>query len=633
MEHFNRRKFLAVGALGGAGWLAGRAWAAEPAVPPGQFGAYTQGLLVDWGLALLKLQNTDASNPAEFGAFRCPACGVLHGRCGDATLPLLYLAQFTQRQAFLDAALNVRTWMKNVDAPDGAWLNDPGTEHAWKGITVFGAIALAESLHYHGDLLPPEVRAAWFDRLRKAANFVNDNFHWNNYSNVNYPVTAAYALALCGRVLGDSVLVERSRLFAMRALEFLTQPSHLLYGEGKPYDLRSPKQCLPVDLGYNVEESLQALAQYALLAREEDVLKPVLSALKAHLEFLLPDGGWDNSWGTRSYQWTWWGSRTSDGSVPAYALLAKRAPEFAAAAIINLKQLRACTHDGLLYGGPHLHARGLPPCVHHTFCHAKSLAALLDHPQFDPRLAGSTLPPRVTAQGLKFFPEVQVWLAATGLWRGTVSGYDWFNRKPGMATVQATGGALALLWQAQVGAVLCASLAEYVPWEPQNMPKLDGPDVPLTPRLERLVSGVRYSNIFDGDALIRASEGVGKVAFKVQARLLAGVLGKAPADATACTLAYQFTPQGLQIETQCDGPHRLMLPLIALRTEVAAQPDATTVTIMRAGGTVRVESATPLVVEGGLAQRVFNPVPGFEALPVAAVPDAAGRCRVVIRVT
>ncbi|MCX7010288.1 MAG: hypothetical protein NTY53_24120, partial [Kiritimatiellaeota bacterium] len=540
MNFFSRREFLAVSAVGGAGWLASRTWpalaaeAATPAAMGGSFGGFAYELLSDWCAALLKLQNNDASKPQEFGAFRCPACGTLHGRCGDATLPLLYMAQRTQRQEYLDAALNVRTWMLNVESPDGAWLNDPGGQHSWKGITVFGAIALAESLHYHGHLLEPILREAWRNRLRKAIGYVNDNFHWNNYSNVNYPVTAAYALLISGRVLGDRLLVERSRNFAIRALEFLTEPSRLLYGEGKPYELQSPKHCVPVDLGYNVEESLPALAQYALLAHEEDILKPVAVAFKAHLQFMLPDGGWDNSWGTRSYKWTWWGSRTSDGSVPAYALLAKRAPEFAAAAILNLKQLRACTHDGLLHGGPHLHARGLLPCVHHTFCHAKALAALLDHPQFDPDLMATVLPPRTTARGLKTFPEIQVWLVALGPWRGTVSGYDWFNTKPEMSTVQATGGALGLLWHGQVGAVLCASLADYVLWEPANMQQLDDLDFPLTPRVERIENGTRFSNIFDGTATINALEGTDAIAILVQARLVKSAVEKAPADAAKC---------------------------------------------------------------------------------------------------
>jgi hypothetical protein len=634
MNFFNRREFLALTAAGGAGWLTGRTWAAEPALAPGgPFGNFAFELLLDWGVALLNLQNNDASKPAEFGAFRCPACGVLHGRCGDATLPLLYLAQRTQRQAFLDAALNVRTWMRNVDAPDGAWLNDPGGQHAWKGITVFGAVALAESLHYHGDLLDPTLREAWMNRLRKALKFVGANFHWNNYSNVNYPVTAAYALAMGGRVLGDRVLVERGRDFAVRALEFITQPSRLFYGEGKPHEWRSPKNCVPVDLGYNVEESLQALAYYALLMREEHMLKPVLAALKAHAQFLLPDGGWDNSWGTRSYKWTWWGSRTSGGSVPAYALLAKRAPEFAAVAILNLKQLRACTHAGLLHGGPHNRARGIPPCVHHTFCHAKALATLLDHPQFDPQLLATALPPRAVSQGLKFFPEIQVWLAALGPWRGTVSGYDWFNTRPTMATVQASGGALGLLWHDQIGVVLCASLADFVPWEPANMQKLEGSDFPLTPRVERLVAGVRHTNLYNGGATINALEGSNAIAFLVQARLLTNVMDKPPANAPKCKLEYHFTSDGVKIQAHYAEPYRLVLPLIALRTERAAQPDANTVTITRAGGTLRVESRTPLLAEGGLEQRVFNPVPGFEALPVMVAPDAAGRCSVNLRVT
>ena len=42
----------------------------------------------------------------------------------------------------------------------------------------------------------------------------------------------------------------------------------------------------------------------------------VATSLRAHLEFMLPDGAWDNSWGTRNYKWTYWGSRTSDGTVP-----------------------------------------------------------------------------------------------------------------------------------------------------------------------------------------------------------------------------------------------------------------------------------------------------------------------------
>ena len=47
------------------------------------------------------------------------------------------------------------------------------------------------------------------------------------------------------------------------------------------------------------------------------MLDQTVAALRTHMEFMLPDGAWDNSWGTRNYKWSWWGSRTSDGCHPA----------------------------------------------------------------------------------------------------------------------------------------------------------------------------------------------------------------------------------------------------------------------------------------------------------------------------
>ncbi len=93
---------------------------------------------------------------------------------------------------------------------------------------------------------------------------------------------------------------------------------------------------------------------------------------------MLPDGAWDNSWGSRNYKWTWWGSRTSDGCHPAYILLADHEPKFLEAAHRNLELMSACTHNNLLYGGPTTSQHGDQPCIHHTFTHAKSLATVLD---------------------------------------------------------------------------------------------------------------------------------------------------------------------------------------------------------------------------------------------------------------
>ena len=600
MNPLSRRQFLAASAAGCAGLWGARLFAgnAPVAAPLNNFGADVSALLADWCDGLLRLQFRDESKPEQFGAFRCPACGIIHGRCADASYPLMHLAARTGKREYLDAALRTRAWSRNVDCADGAWQNDPGTTHSWKGITVFGSIALAEALHHHGKLLDAATRDAWTARLRKGIEFVFRGFHWKNYSNINYPVTASYALALCGRVLDEPQYVERGREFARKSLEFFTKPNRLLYGEGKPYELRSPKGCAPVDLGYNVEESLQALAQYGLLTGDEEVLGATVESLKAHLEFMLPDGGWDNSWGTRSYKWTYWGSRTSDGCLPAYALLAAREPTFATAAIRHLALLRSCTKDGLLHGGPGYIARGVPPCVHHTFCHAKALASLLDHPKFVPALAGTSPLPRAAARGIRAFPEIQVWLAATGPWRATVSGYDWFTTRPKMTIRQATGGALGLLWHERVGPVLCASLAEYLPWEPANMQPMTEPDVPLTPRVERIVDGKRVSNLFDGEAEVVPSEEAGALVFRVKMKLLPG------------ELVYRITPDAVRIESKCEGG-RLVLPIIAT-----------------ALGKVRVEATTPVRAE----KRFFNAVPGFEAEPLIIEPDADGKCCATISV-
>ena len=93
---------------------------------------------------------------------------------------------------------------------------------------------------------------------------------------------------------------------------------------------------------------------------------------------MLPDGGWDNSIGTRNFKWTYWGGRTSDGCQAALNHLGKDDVAFAESALRNLELYKACTHQGLLMGGPHYARHGEEPCIHHTFCHAKVLAEALD---------------------------------------------------------------------------------------------------------------------------------------------------------------------------------------------------------------------------------------------------------------
>ena len=589
-------------------------------------------LLQDWGDALVRLQVNEPGNPQLHGSFRCPACNIIHGRGGDAVYPLLHLAQHTGDRRYSDAAVRAVEWTRNIDAPDGAWTLDVDPK-SWKGTTVFGAIAMGEALERHGRLLDATVREAWRSRLRKAADYLLDTFTIAT-GNINYPVTATHALLLMGRIFEDERYTARAKELARAVRAFFTQPNQLIFGEGKPADEKSPRGCLPVDLGYNVEESLPALAQYALMADDHELRDQVVNSLASHLEFMLPDGGWDNSWGTRNYKWTYWGSRTSDGCQPALVMLADRHPAFAAAAARNTQLLRACTKDGLLYGGPHYAAHDAPACVHHTFCHAKALASALDTLTPDASFDLDQPLPRESADGVREFPEIATWLLARGDWRGTITAYDWMYRKP--PTRHVTGGALSMLWHRAAGPIFASSLQHYDLVEPQNMQRdPDGKDFCLTPRIEYRENAAWFSQIEDDKAAVHVTTGREAIEVDTVARLTDAAQSDPPTGRLTARCTYRIGASevsiGARVEGSAgDGTISLVLPLISRNHETLRRESDRCWSIRKPGGKVLVESDTPLTIGPTPSKgRVFNLVPGFEAVPfsIALAPNA-GEARV-----
>src|SRR5215469_12260683 len=205
-------------------------------------------VLQKWCDGLLGAQITAMADPALHGGLLCPACALIHGRCGDAVYPLLRVASTTGESKYIQAAILVHEWsQRQVSRPDGSWVNDV-TLSPWKGITVFHAIALAETLDHHGSLLDVTTRRNWTDRLAKAVKFL-DGFMTIETGNINYPITGAFCFAICGQVLGESHYLDRARELAHTALDYFT-PENLLYGEGHPLKSVSPKHCRPVDMGY-----------------------------------------------------------------------------------------------------------------------------------------------------------------------------------------------------------------------------------------------------------------------------------------------------------------------------------------------------------------------------------------------
>ncbi|HZY62318.1 MAG TPA: hypothetical protein VFE38_07315 [Edaphobacter sp.] len=607
---------------------------AEPQQPPSAAHAPAphsnlySSLLQTWCDGLLAHQETSIHKPALFGGLLCPACVLIHGRCGDAVYPLLRVARTTGEDKYLRAAVLVHNWSEaQVSRPDGSWVNDV-TLSSWQGITVFHAISLAEALHHHGELLDAATRKSWTDRLARAAKFL-DGFITIQTGNINYPITASFCFAVCGQVLGNSHYVARGRELAHTALNYFT-PNNLLFGEGHPQTGLSAKHCRPIDLGYNVEESLPALAQYALLTNDKPVLDQTIAALRTHMEFMLPDGAWDNSWGSRNYKWSWWGSRTSDGCHPAYVLLAEHDPHFLEVARRNLELMAACTHDGLLYGGPDYLKHGDLPCIHHTFTHAKSLATVLD------RATGKVEPtprlslPREEARGLKHYPEIGTYLAAVGDWRTTVTENDWEyveDVQPGHGGASggghASGGAMSLLYHRKLGPILTASMTKYQMIEISNQQAFRDPmHMPLTPRIE-YASHQTYTSLSDFKADLSATAANNAIHFSARGQMLTAAHQPISSGEMRYHLAYNFSESSVQIvaevittSVKLSATPRFIFPIIASSSEKITQPAPGTIRIAKPTGTLIVRTNASGGFEPVPQHRTFNLVPGFECVPL-----------------
>ena len=596
----------------------------------------SRDLLRDWCDGMLVLQINNPANPTEHGALSCPACGIIHGRCLDAVYPFLHQAKVTGERKYLDAGIAVFEWGKNVSHEDGSWTVVADLK-SWRGITVFGAIALAETLHHHGDLLDAATRARWTERMGRAADYLYANFTRLDVSNINYGCTGIYAFHLLGRQLSRPAYLERSRELAAEVKNFLSAPNGLLVGEGKPADGKSPRGCVPVDLGYNVEESLVALALYAEASGDMEFKNLVTRTMRAHLEFMLPDGGWDNSWGTRMAKWTYWGSRTSDGCQPGFAVLAKDEPAFATAAYENTRLYRRCTANGLLHGGPHYISHGMKPCVHHTFTHAKALAAVLDHGRLAETISAIAPLPRAEAEGVKEFPEIATWLIARGPWRATLTANDWVYRKQ---VFQPTGGVISMLWHRDLGPLLAGSLAKYTLVEPYNMQPLPPcGDEPLTPRLEFWENGVWFTNLHDHDAQVVHSRNSGCEVFQVTTQLLDEKKQSPASDPVTCLIEYRFDETSVVVSarTQVGAAGRAIqfaLPIISQTGERVTQPAPGRVEIVKPQGRVVIDANASLRLRVAADQRIFNLIPGFEAVPLVATLPADGAeftCRIGVR--
>lgn len=559
-------------------------------------------LLRKWCDGMLRFQLQGLGGSGD-GALYCPSCKLIHGRCPDAVYPLMCLADRTGEEKYLEAARKLFAWHENLICDDGSVYNDANSQ--WNGITVFAAVNLHEALVHHGHLLTGEERRRFEERMRVMGQWVSRTIGPDFVNNINYIASSAAAGALIGQYFGDGEMVERARKAAGYVLRHVTE-NGLLYGEGLPHNHITARGCRPVDIGYNVEESVGMLIRYALAVGDGQALDKLTDILRKQLEFMLPDGAWDNSFGTRAAKWTYWGSRTSDGCQAAYGLLAHRDPAFAQAAYRNTKLMERCTFDGLLYGGPDYRRHGELPCIHHTISHGNGLAAALDA-GIESDTVPASLPCDRPEQKIFYFPEIDTYKVRLGKWRATVTGYDfWVDRG------HASGGTMTLLWHEDVGVLLLSSVVDYRMLEPFNMQLTlkKGSHRPLTPRLEKMEGGKRYSFCYDTGAKIEAEQQEGRIRIVSCARLVS-LEQEELQNPVFGEITYTIEEGSVQIEAQISGAvkgTRLVVPVIADRAKVFGEPFL------------------------GEPENIFFLTGGFCAREFVVEPDEAGRAFVRIEI-
>ena len=579
-----------------------------------------QTLLAQWCERLLELQITDMHEEGLYGGILCPACSRVHGRCMDALYPFMHMADTRHDSRFLEGAKLLFDWAERVvSRPDGCYVNDTNSD--WRGITVFSVIQLAEAIKYHSHILDAATLRRWTERLAKAADFLC-GFGAIYSNNVNYRITNALAMQYCSELLDKPAYARLAQQSAEAARRFISDEG-FLFGEGRPSDGHSPRGCRAVDIGYNVEESLPSLALYARITGDSALEQLVARAMSTQLQFMLPDGGWDNSFGTRNFKWTYWGSRTSDGSLLGLLLAAKHNPAFLTAAQRNLELLSRCTQQGLLQGGLHYHLVGERPCVHHTFTHAKVLAGILDHGL---TFEGARAPLPCTPQGITHFTDIDSYRVNCGGTLATLTCYDWEYLPGG----HASGGNLSMLWHPATGPVLCATMSDYSMKEPNNMqlPRFERHEC-LSPALMYSHDETLYTTLYDFAATASV---VSDCCIEVSGQV-ADVAHKAPLQPLSHVTRYTFGQAAVEVELSLSRNEGYFIcPLVAAAGDEPVTLANNTVTIHKPGAMVTLTVHTGLLELPYGAQRCYNLVAGMQAVKAAILP-ADGHIRFTIAIS
>jgi len=514
------------------------------------------------------------------GALLCPTCHVVHGRIADLCFPLTVIWAKTGEDRYLEEADLLIDWTEyNLRSTDGLWYNDAGNR--WYGTSAFAAMSIAEAIYNFGDILPAKYKDKWMGIFLRMVETImtldtRESFRpvSNYYCGMGAVLGFAYALT------GEMRYLEKSGWWMDVVISRLDKDL-LLFGEGYPMEADDGSHT--IDMGYSLEESLPLLLRYSSLTGKHGEL--FKKSLYSHLEFLLPDGAIDNSFGSRHNKWTYWGSRTSDGAIEGLSLLLND-PVIADATERVLSLYEKCTHDGLL-AMPMAHEAGEPTCLHHTFAHAKALASLVTA-KHDPVLRKTTLPSEIE-YGVKQFQNGRLLLVSKGGFRATFSAVRAMLLPDYAAN---GGGSMNLLYHRKRGIICAATSAEYHPSEPLNQQYQRNADNPPSMTAQFVINGRQASK----DKTVELSYTATRVTAKAE---------KWQAE-------YAFEENRLIINlTSEDGIYNL--PIVASKEDpVTISEDQRTLTV---ADKITVTSTAPLNCNP--TSRIFHQVGGLLYLPVS----------------
>lgn len=573
------------------------------------FRNYIKALFVKWCDAMLSYQ-IHSENPRVNGALICPACGKIHGRCFEAIYPFMEMASLTGDSKWIKASEDLLAWSEHtVSLSSGGYINDIDSD--WEGISVFACIMMIDALDEFSSLMDDSFRGKLEARALRVVEYLYQNESLKK-KNTNYPVSNALALYKAGVYFKEQRFIEKSEEYEKIIYTVFT-PSYLVFGEGWARDMKSPKGLLAVDIGYNVEETLPSIALLGIMKEDQNLIDLAVKGFRAQLDFMLSDGGWDNSFGTRNLKWTYWGSRTSDGAATALLMLAAYDKSFAPAAIRNIELMGKCTADGLLAGGPDYEKAGQPQCIHHSFTHSKILAVILSRGLADDVSRGCNVLPRYQNRGLRYKDDLDTYIfsSSSSSYSATVTGYDWPYLKGG----HTSGGMLSLLEFSGYGPIVASSMGHYFMKEKNNMqvPYGDIKHECLDFRIEKKIDGIIYSSRYADDAVIE----------KLDSNLIkaSGFLKSEEADVPNSAIPYsvQYIFSADRVEIRIESEASLIIPFISRAEKFVSDR---LIRFEKNGVVIEasVKNGSVFSYPYG-AERIFNLVPGFLALRTEIYPD------------